>query len=243
MSTNSTNLGKTAAVAASQTGAAPLTVFAAPTTTDEFNTIGERLVPKGCFKVEDLLFDFGSSFVRPEIAVHLPKLAQLRADNKVQDPATGADIFPPLSVFGHADPVGNDDFNKQLSGRRATAIYAMLVRDVDLWEQLFSNPFGDDNWGTRSVQTMLSTVQQPIVVNGVVGDETRSAIRDFQTAKGLSIDGKAGPATRKVLFRAYMDALCGPTLELDKARDFLGRNQDKGGNVRAALRGEPRPRS
>jgi hypothetical protein len=222
---------KSAVVVANQAGAAQLTVLAAPTTTNEFNTIGERLVPKGCFKVEDVLFDFGSSFVRPEIGAHLPKLAQLRTDNKIQDPTTGADIFPPLSVFGHADPVGPDDFNKQLSGRRATAIYAMLVRDTDLWERLFSNPLEHDNWGTRSVQTMLSTVQKPIEVNGVAGGETREAIRTFQSSNGLGVDGIAGRQTRKVLFRAYMDALCGASLELDKVRDFLGRNRDKEGKA------------
>ena len=95
--------GSIGVVSAAQTGAAPLTVFAAPTTGDEFNTLGERLVPKACFKVEDLLFDFGSSFIRPELKNHLPKLVQLRNDNKV------GDVFPPLSVFGHADPVGDVD--------------------------------------------------------------------------------------------------------------------------------------
>ena len=54
-------------VSANQKGAAPLAVFAAPATGDEVHTLGERLVPKGCFKIEDLLFDFDSSFVRPDI--------------------------------------------------------------------------------------------------------------------------------------------------------------------------------
>ena len=223
MTDNAGDSGRPGVVAAAQAGASPLAVLAAPATGDEFNTIGERLVPKACFKVEDLLFDFDSSFVRPEIGAHLPQLAKLRNDNKVQD------LFPPLSVFGHADPVGNDDNNKKLSGRRATAIYAMLVRDVDLWEKLFTNPLGNDKWGTRAVQTMLSTVQDAIAIDGEVGDETRGAIRKFQTAQGLSVDGAAGPNTRKALYRAYMDALCGPDLVLDKTSDFLGRNQDAGG--------------
>ena len=223
MTDNAGDSGRPGVVAAAQAGAAPLAVLAAPATGDEFNTIGERLVPKACFKVEDLLFDFDSSFVRPEIGAHLPQLSQLRNDNKVQD------LFPPLSIFGHADPVGNDDNNKKLSGRRATAIYAMLVRDVDLWEKLFTNPLGNDKWGTRSVQTMLSTVQDAIAIDGEVGDETRGAIRKFQTAQGLSVDGSAGPNTRKALYRAYMDALCGPDLVLDKTSDFLARNQDAGG--------------
>jgi hypothetical protein len=211
-------------VTATQTGAAPLTVFAAPSTGSEFNSVGERLVPKGCFKVEDLLFDFDSSFVRPEIGAELPQLAKLRNDNKV------GDLLPPLSIFGHADPVGDDDINKRLSGRRAIAMYAMLVRDVDLWEELFSNPAGNDNWGTRAVQTMLSTVQAPIAVDGKGGEETKQAVKSFQTAKGLTpVDGVAGVNTRKALFRAYMDTLCGPQLLLDKKKDFLAQNADGAG--------------
>jgi Putative peptidoglycan binding domain len=217
-----------ASTAAAQAGAAPLTVFAAPTTAAEFNTLGERLVPKACFKVEDLLFDFASSFIRPDMKDHLPELAGLRNDHKIQDPGGGSDIFPPLSIFGHADPVGTDDFNKVLSGRRATAFYAMLVRDTDMWETLFSSPVQDDKWGTRSIQTMLSTVQEPISIDGIAGDETAGAVRDFQSANGLTSDGDAGPVTRKALFKAYMDALCGPDLKLDKTTDFLARNEDGG---------------
>jgi hypothetical protein len=212
-----------ASVASTQPGAAALTVFAAPATGTEFNTIGERLVPKACFKIEDLLFEFGSSFVRPEIGSHLPALTTLRAEHKV------GTLLPPLSIFGHADPVGNADNNKKLSGRRATAIYAMFVRDVDLWEELFSKPVGQDDWGTRSVQHMLSKVQSPIAITGQKTAETNTAIKTFQTANGLTSDGVAGPATRKILFRAYMDALCGPTLLLDKQNDFLAQNADAGG--------------
>jgi peptidoglycan hydrolase-like protein with peptidoglycan-binding domain len=216
-------------VSARQPGAAPLTVFAAPATGDEFNTIGERLVPKGCFKVEDVLFDFGSSFIRPEIGRHLSQLADLRNEHKIRDPRTGEAVFPPLSIFGHADPVGEDADNKRLSGRRATAFYAMLVRDVDLWEQLFSNPVGQDNWGTRSIQAMLSRVQAPIGVTRGADEETRTAIKVFQSANGLPADGVAGPQTRSALFRAYMDALCGPDLQLDKEKHFLARGVDAGG--------------
>ena len=67
MTDNAGDSGRPGVVAAAQAGASPLAVLAAPATGDEFNTIGERLVPKACFKVEDLLFDFDSSFVRPEI--------------------------------------------------------------------------------------------------------------------------------------------------------------------------------
>ena len=84
MTVEDDELAGVGSVSSGQPGAAPLTVFAAPATGDEFNTLGERLVPKACFKVEDLLFDFDSSFVRPDIASHLPRLAQLRKENTVR---------------------------------------------------------------------------------------------------------------------------------------------------------------
>jgi hypothetical protein len=227
--TTTADSGGAGTTSGTQPGAAPLTVFAAPSTGDEFNTIGERLVPKGCFKVEDLLFDFASSFIRPEIAPHLRRLVELRNEHKVKNPKTGKDVFPPLSVFGHADPTGDDMTNKVLSGRRATAFYALLVRDVDLWNELFTKSVGKDDWGTRSIQTMLSHVQAPIGIDGDAGPETRGAIKTFQSSKSLPPDGVANPATRKALFRAYMDAICGPELLLDKKTDFLAQNQDAGG--------------
>ena len=39
--------------------------------------------------------------------------------------ASGRNRPANLSVFGHADPTGNDDYNKALSGRRAAAIRTM----------------------------------------------------------------------------------------------------------------------
>src|SRR5262245_37967993 len=187
-----TDLERPPAIGLSHEARAARTIFASPGgDAGEFNTLGERLVPKGCFKVEDLLFEFDSSFIRPEIKAHLPKLVQLRNQHKE------GDAFPPLTIFGHADPVGKDEYNKKLSGRRAIAFYAMLVRDTDLWEKLFSEEEGGDKWGTRSIQIMVSEVQTPVTVNGKSSDETKSAIKEFQGANGLKPDGDAGPKTRK----------------------------------------------
>jgi outer membrane protein OmpA-like peptidoglycan-associated protein len=106
--------------------------------------------------VEDLRFDFDSSFVKPELAEEVAELRKLRDRHKKDvSPQPGAalvSIFPPLSIFGHADPTGGDDYNKQLSGRRATAIYAMLVRDSALWNKLYDEPLGNDKWGPRAIQ-------------------------------------------------------------------------------------------
>ncbi|MGH8004957.1 MAG: OmpA family protein, partial [Limisphaerales bacterium] len=145
------------AVAAEQRLPEPISILAAPSTADEFNTIGERLIPKGCFRMEDVRFEFDSSFIKPEVAEDMPHLADLIEKHMLKQVGSPPrDIPPPLSIFGHADPVGKEDYNKKLSGRRATAVYAMLVRDVELWEELYSNPLGRDDWGTKSIQTMLA---------------------------------------------------------------------------------------
>lgn len=124
-----------------------------PATSDEFNTAKLRLIPVACWRVDDLRFAFDSSFVLPEIAAEMKALAALIGDHP------GC----PLSIFGHADPVGSDD-NKTLSGRRAQAIYGLLTRRSEIWEDLFSNNghfvegAPGDRWGDKALQVMQSTV-------------------------------------------------------------------------------------
>jgi hypothetical protein len=211
-------------VAADHRPREPLTAFVAPTVSDDFNTIRERLIPKGCFRLEDVVFEFDSSFVRPEVAKEMRYLADLREKHKE------GDDMPPLSVFGHGDPVGMDDYNKQLSGRRATAVYAMLVRDVDLWEQLYTQPLGGDKWGNPSIETMLTALDRLPETGGEnSAGQTQDAVQAFQAEKGLAADGVVGPNTRKALYRDYMDLICGPRLLLEKEKDFLARHKDAGG--------------
>ena len=199
-------------------------ILVAPTTSNEQNFVSTNLIPIACFRVEDIRFEFDSSFVRPEIANEMAELATLRDEHKLLVRSTPAvapvPLFPPLSVFGHADPVGNDDYNKQLSGRRAIAIYALLTRDVDKWEELFTKPHGGDSWDNKkAVPTML----------GTLGLGTgASEVRAFQQSRGLIADGVPGPQTRKALYRAYMDAICSVTLD---KKEFLGQGKDPDGKA------------
>lgn len=216
------------AVAADHPPLAPQPVLVAPATAGQFNTIGERLLPKACFRFEDVRFDFDSSFVRPELKKDLVRLADLIERHTIALSGSPPQTFPPpLSIFGHADPSGDDDYNKHLSGRRALAIYGMLVRDEDIWEHLFTQPFGGDQWGERQVQTMLEALgYAPGQIDGESGQTTSASAKAFQADNGLSADGIVGPQTRKKLFRAYMDFLCGPRLELDEEKNFLARHKD-----------------
>jgi hypothetical protein len=163
--------------------------------------------------MDDVRFDFDSSFIRPEAKRELAMLADIAAT--VPD--------SPLSLFGHADQVGTEAYNKALSGRRARAMYGLVVRDLDVWEQLYTQPFGSDSWGERSVRTMLSTVTSP--VTGSPYDPSAglvAAARSYQLDRGLTADGIVGPVTRRALFADYMDALCnGDALRFPPSR-FLG---------------------
>ena len=164
-------------------------------------TIRERLLPVGAMQVDDAHFQFDSSFVLPDA----------RDDFVVIDVVRRVNPGAPLSLFGHADPVGDDEYNKVLSGRRALAIFAVLVRRTDIWERLHAKPHGRDAWGAAEFTAMRAALG--------IGEGTAEVPRS------------AGE--RATLFSAYMDFLCrdlvGEAYQLDVARDFLARGADKDG--------------
>ncbi len=182
-----------------------LPMLVAPATGDEANTFKEPLVVIACWRMDDIRFEFDSSFVGPDAAEEMRLLALVRKKHPTA----------PLSIFGHADPVGNDVYNKTLSGRRARAIYGLLTRDTAVWEELFSKKDGtNDDWGDRSIARMRSTLE-------------------------LADTGKTTAADRDPLFRAYMDRICrdvdGKPFDVPKG-DFLGKNADST-NHRADIQG------
>jgi hypothetical protein len=193
----------------------------------EQNTIVRPLRPVACWSVGDVRFAFDSSFIDASAAEEFVLLKKAREDYK--ELVQKHEVYPPLSIFGHADPVGQDDYNKQLAGRRARAVYAALVRDTAAWEQLYSQPLPGDSWGMRSIQTML--VKLGLYNGDTTGSldaDTQTAVRAFQRSQGLVVDGDPGPQTRARLFQQYMDKLCGADLVLSKTDDFLARGADKG---------------
>lgn len=197
------------------------------------NTIKEFLIVVGCSSVPDAHFEFDSSFILPEAKTSMRRLAKMRQQlsdppappdpqNPEAPPAPGKP--PPLSLFGHADPVGQDAYNSTLSQRRASAIYALLIRDVAAWERLMNQPFGGDRWGKDQFQIMQDT--------------TGAEPKPFLTS-----------TERKALIKAYMDAICvrdnpdgsQEPYTLDKNKDFLAGGTDNNAKGDAQGCGEFNP--
>ena len=164
-----------------------------PTTEDQKNTFRPALFPIACWRIDDVRFEFDSSVIKTDAQ---PELLQLKA-------LLAANPKAPLSVFGHADPTGSDDYNKHLSGRRAQAIYGLLTRKTDLWEDIYSDNSAGDAWGDKAFQSMRTSV-------------------------GTSGSVPNTKANRKTVFAAYMDLLCGPDF-VAAPGDFLAQGSDPKG--------------
>ena len=202
-----------------------LDVPVAVTAIAESNTLAVPLRALASVPIEDVRFEFDSSFLLPDATRALERVAPLHQR------------FPSASVtlFGHTDRIGNDDYNKKLSGRRAQSVYAVLVRDPDLWEGLYQDPLGADDWSKRPVQSMLQALGfDPGPIDGVIGNQTKTAVKAFQTDVGLPATGALNPTTRLELFTRYMDHICcdpsGNPFKLEKSA-FLGRGADADGKV------------
>ena len=199
----------------------------APTLEEKSNTIRRELRPIGCWRANDVRFEFDSSFPRPE----------LRSELRVLERRLAAHEGCLLTVFGHADPVGNDEYNKGLSGRRSQAIYALLTRRVDLWEDLFN---ADKSWGDRGVARMVESVHTEESDDDSDDDSDSGSqtladrLKAFQRSEGLGQSGSADKATRTRLFELYMDHLCidinDDAWKLPPER-FLGKGADSKGKA------------
>jgi hypothetical protein len=193
-----------------------------------FNTVRPPLVAIGCFKLPKTGFAFDVSFIAPESEGGFTKFAAFMQALQKQDDQT-PQRFPPVSIFGHADPTGTDEYNKKLAGRRALSVYGVLIRDVDLWDELFLDSInGGDRWGIKAIQTMLSVSlkrgpdgepvdppEDPFYTGPIDGaktadtkKQTKQAVLDYEASRNLPQGFPPSTGVRKKMYAEYMDVIC-----------------------------------
>jgi peptidoglycan hydrolase-like protein with peptidoglycan-binding domain len=135
-----------------------------------------------------------------------------------------------LLLFGHADEAGSESYNKELSDRRANAMFAMLTQDLSLLDQVA----GDDGWKLIQYQAIMATLGiAPMDVDGKPGPKTTKGVQAFQRAYNagtyharalreraapeLKVDGELGARTESALRDAYLALV---TVKLEPGRFF-----------------------
>jgi peptidoglycan hydrolase-like protein with peptidoglycan-binding domain len=146
---------------------------------------------RACVCIPGVTFAFDKSFIRPSVVDALKSLQE------AFDAHHDAMVF----VFGHTDKVGSEQYNKDLSDRRAKSAYAFVTNDVALWEGLYN----EESWGLASVQEILADLgfyKGP--TDGKDTPASKQAIKDYQISKGQADTGTNDKALRELLFTDYM---------------------------------------
>jgi len=205
----------------------------APTIGDVVNTIALETwpMPTACVRLDYSRFAFDSSFPHPSLSTELGAIFALRAP--------GMTDGEKLAVFGHADPIGEEGYNKTLGGRRAKAIYALLTRQPPLWDELHQGAFQGDKWGVQSLQTCLTQLGYDVGdIDGRAGPLFRAGVHAFKRDHGLADDETMDKETRLALFGSYMDLLTadqGGTARAYDPGDFVGEGKEP--DFRGAFQG------
>lgn len=159
----------------------------------------------GCVRLVGMLFELNKAFLLPRALEGIRLLAHMyqRIPN--------AEIL----VVGHTDRTGKAFRNDSLSLERAEAVIAYMTDDVDAWLAFYGAATDESRrWGATEDLAMLSALpraERPYYSPEHDEHSFEAAVRRFQSAHGLVVDGTAGPQTRRALVEQYM-ALDGTTL-------------------------------
>lgn len=149
----------------------------------------------------NLFFDSSKTFILPDADAVTQTLSAIYARNTPSK----------LLIVGHTDTSGDDAYNDKLSLERAETVLAYLKDDVDGWLEWYGDDVpSEKRWGANEDLAMLNALPD----RGGAPDPGESPVTAFQRTRGLTVDGKAGPETRRQLVTEYM-ALDGATLPPD----------------------------
>ena len=165
-----------------------------------------------CREIPGAHFAFGRSFV---LGAALDNLAGIAEELSADDGRKGM-------IFGHTDLAGPEDLNKELSERRAKAIFALFTHDAAAWEELYTGTADGahwkEKWDVEEAQHMLNALGvtddagHAIPENGVRNASTKQAIHRFQAGDYPDKPAEQAPLAkadflgkdgRKELFLAY----------------------------------------
>jgi outer membrane protein OmpA-like peptidoglycan-associated protein len=182
-----------------------LVVLPAGTSTPETRMLG--VTPFSVLARLHLFFNTNKVFLLPTALPGLRGLRSIQLENRDNK----------LLVVGHADTTGGPSVNDPLSLERAKATIAFLKDDVDAWLKYYeAGQPKDQQWGRAEDRMML--IALPDFPDKPKGQE---AVKWFQTTRGLTVDGKAGPQTRRQLITEYMELDGPPLSELGIAVDAV----------------------
>lgn len=173
----------------------PLVVIPVEQAGNQMRALGA--VPYSVLAKLNFFFNTGKAFLLPTALPGFRKLRDVYAENSPSK----------LLVVGHADTAAGPSVNDPLSLDRARSIIAFLKDDVESWLAFYDKKPGDrQRWGRAEDRMMLLSVPD-------FGSKPKSedGIAWFQRTRGLQVDGKAGPDTRRALITEYM-ALDGTSL-------------------------------
>jgi outer membrane protein OmpA-like peptidoglycan-associated protein len=148
--------------------------------------------PSNIAKTFVVHFKMDNAFIEPAMADVLKRVADYGKKHPQEK----------LIILGHTDLVGSDEYNQNLSERRARSAYAFLTfgRDktsreeaVKEWDTLRRQKTGEkqeirDGWGTREYQFMLQNLSHCYYygnIDGVHGPKTSAAVSAFQKDNGI----------------------------------------------------------
>jgi hypothetical protein len=148
-----------------------LVYFVAPSTSEKKvkNTIVLEFNVAACWKVEDICFEFDRALIRLDAVGAFKELGKLW-NREIQLNKT-----PKTALFGHADPVGKDRYNKKLSEDRAKAVYGILTRKVAVWRDIF-----DKAEEIKELQNHLFALgYYSGNVDGLFNADTENAVKEY----------------------------------------------------------------
>jgi hypothetical protein len=135
-------------------------------------------------------FETSKSFLLPGAIDRLGRLASLYAANAPSE----------LLIVGHADTAGGRALNDALSLERAENMAAFLQDQVEIWLKMYDEPLPiSRRWSAHEDALMLRAL--PDVEQKPAAE---SLVRWFQRTRDVSVDGIAGPITRRQLITEYM---------------------------------------